>query len=144
LDLSNLIPGTFDSNRSNVTNSANAASQAACIRQSPKSTEGRHVTINRGNKDGLSLLNADLPLNLAVINAPGNPGGGFLRRQGYTLVWLAGRRGAGQQPRPAQGVGGAQCRRHADHRNVRGEPDDQPLLCKLPYPRPHKLFKGLP
>jgi len=28
------------------------------------------------------------------------------------------------------------------HALRRREPDDQPLLCKLPYPRPHKLFKG--
>ncbi len=25
----------------------------------------------------------------------------------------------------------------------RRDPEDQPLLCKLPYPAPHKLFKGL-
>ncbi len=43
---------------------------------------------NRGNKGGLSLFNADVPPNLAVINALGNPGDGFLQRQGYTMVWF--------------------------------------------------------
>jgi len=28
------------------------------------------------------------------------------------------------------------------HAQRRREPDDQPLLCKLPCLRPHKLFKG--
>ena len=30
------------------------------------------------------------------------------------------------------------------HALRRRDPDDQPLLCKLPYLRPHKPFKGLP
>jgi len=44
--------------------------------------------INRGNKGALSLFNADIPANLAVNNAVGNPGDGWLQKQGYTTIWF--------------------------------------------------------
>ncbi len=44
--------------------------------------------INRGNKGGLSLFNADVPPNLADNNALKVAGDGWLQRQGYTLVWF--------------------------------------------------------
>jgi hypothetical protein len=43
---------------------------------------------NRGNKGALSLFNADVPPNVAQINALTNPGDGFLQSQGYTMVWF--------------------------------------------------------
>jgi len=43
---------------------------------------------NRGNKGGIQLFNADVPLNLAEINNLANPGDGFLQRQGYTMIWF--------------------------------------------------------
>lgn len=44
--------------------------------------------LNRGNKGGLSLFNADVPPNVPQINALANAGDGFLQRQGYTMVWF--------------------------------------------------------
>ena len=44
--------------------------------------------INRGNKGGLSLINADIPNTLADVNAIKNAGDGYMQRQGYTLVWF--------------------------------------------------------
>jgi len=44
--------------------------------------------INRGNKGGLSLFNADVPPNPADNNALKVAGDGWLQRQGYTLVWF--------------------------------------------------------
>ena len=44
--------------------------------------------INRGNKGGLSLFNADIPANLAANNAVKVPGDGWLQKQGYTVVWF--------------------------------------------------------
>ena len=44
--------------------------------------------VNRGNKGGLSLFNADVPLNLAANNNIAAPGDGFMQRQGYTIVWF--------------------------------------------------------
>jgi hypothetical protein len=44
--------------------------------------------VNRGNKGGLSLFNADVLGNLAANNDVATPGDGFMQRQGYTLVWF--------------------------------------------------------
>jgi hypothetical protein len=44
--------------------------------------------VNRGNKGGLSLFNADVPVNLLNNNNLTTAGDGFLQRQGYTMVWF--------------------------------------------------------
>jgi hypothetical protein len=44
--------------------------------------------VNRGNKGGLWLFNADVPINVAANNDLAAAGDGFMRRQGYTLVWF--------------------------------------------------------
>jgi hypothetical protein len=44
--------------------------------------------LNRGNKCGIQLFNADVPANLTEINGLTNAGDGFLQRQGYTLIWF--------------------------------------------------------
>jgi hypothetical protein len=47
--------------------------------------------INRGNKGGLSLINADIPggpANTGNINALTEAGDGFMQQQGYTIVWF--------------------------------------------------------
>ena len=44
--------------------------------------------VNRGNKGGLSLFNADVPPVVGDINALASAGDGFLQRQGYTMVWF--------------------------------------------------------
>lgn len=53
--------------------------------------------INRGNKGGMSLFNADIPGNATDVNAVTNAGDGFMQRQGYTIVWF------GWQPDVAPG-----------------------------------------
>jgi len=56
--------------------------------------------INRGNKGGLSLINADIPggpANTGNINALTEAGDGFMQQQGYTIVWF------GWQPDVAPG-----------------------------------------
>src|SRR5215467_3319440 len=55
--------------------------------------------VNRGNKGGLSLFNADVPPNVLNSNNLTTPGDGFLQRQGYTVVWF------GWQPDVAPGAG---------------------------------------
>src|SRR5215831_12615499 len=55
--------------------------------------------VNRGNKGGLSLFNADVPPNLLNNNNLTVAGDGFMQRQGYTLVWF------GWQPDVAAGGG---------------------------------------
>jgi Alpha/beta hydrolase domain len=55
--------------------------------------------VNRGNKGGLSLFNADVPPNLLNNNNLTVAGDGFLQREGYTLVWF------GWQPDVAAGGG---------------------------------------
>jgi hypothetical protein len=54
--------------------------------------------VNRGNKGGLSLFNADVAGNTADINGLVNSGDGFLQRQGYTMIWF------GWQPDVATGA----------------------------------------
>jgi hypothetical protein len=47
--------------------------------------------LNRGNKGGLSLINADIPggpANIGNINALTEAGDGFMQQQGYTIVWF--------------------------------------------------------
>lgn len=47
--------------------------------------------INRGNKGGLALFNADVPLgptNIPNINNLTEAGDGFMQQQGYTMVWF--------------------------------------------------------
>jgi hypothetical protein len=44
--------------------------------------------VNRGNKGGLPLFNADVPANVAVNNNLAVAGDGFMQRQGYTMVWF--------------------------------------------------------
>jgi hypothetical protein len=43
---------------------------------------------NRGNKGGLSLINADIPNALSDVNAVKSAGDGYMQRQGYTLIWF--------------------------------------------------------
>src|SRR5215467_512367 len=44
--------------------------------------------INRGNKGGLSLFNADVPANTLDNNNVAVAGDGFMQREGYTIVWF--------------------------------------------------------
>jgi hypothetical protein len=47
--------------------------------------------LNRGNKGGLALINADIPggpANTGNTNALTEAGDGFMQQQGYTLVWF--------------------------------------------------------
>ena len=44
--------------------------------------------INRGNKGGLSLINADIPNVLSDVNSVKTAGDGYMQRQGYTLIWF--------------------------------------------------------
>src|SRR5215471_17008879 len=44
--------------------------------------------INRGNKGGLTLFNADVPANVLNNNNLTTAGDGFLQRQGYTMIWF--------------------------------------------------------
>jgi hypothetical protein len=47
--------------------------------------------LNRGNKGGLALINADIPggpANTGNINAVIEAGDGFMQQQGYTLIWF--------------------------------------------------------
>src|SRR5262245_53374505 len=53
--------------------------------------------INRGNKGGLSLFNADVPGNALDNNNVAVAGDGFMQRMGYTLIWF------GWQPDVAPG-----------------------------------------
>ena len=53
--------------------------------------------VNRGNKGGLTLFNADIPANLAANNNLATAGDGFMQRQGYTMIWF------GWQPDVAAG-----------------------------------------
>src|SRR5262252_9886537 len=55
--------------------------------------------VNRGNKGGLSLFNADVPPNVLNSNNLTTAGDGFLQRQEYTVVWF------GCQPDVAPGAG---------------------------------------
>ena len=54
--------------------------------------------VNRGNKGGLPLFNADVPPNLAGNNNLATAGDGFMQRKGYTMVWF------GWQPDVAAGA----------------------------------------
>ena len=61
----------------------------SCARPIPPSpTQLLFNVINRGNKGGLSLFNADVPQNPGDNNALKVAGDGWLQRQGYTLVWF--------------------------------------------------------
>ncbi len=47
--------------------------------------------LNRGNKGGIALFNADIPggpANVGNINALTEAGDGFMQQQGYTLIWF--------------------------------------------------------
>jgi Alpha/beta hydrolase domain len=47
--------------------------------------------LNRGNKGGLALFNADVPggpANIGNINAVSEAGDGFMQQQGYTVIWF--------------------------------------------------------
>jgi len=47
--------------------------------------------LNRGNKGGLALFNADIPggpANVGNINAVTEAGDGFMQQQGYTIIWF--------------------------------------------------------
>jgi len=53
--------------------------------------------VNRGNKGGLALFNADARGTPADINGLATAGDGFMQRQGYTMIWF------GWQPDVAPG-----------------------------------------
>jgi hypothetical protein len=53
--------------------------------------------VNRGNKGGLPLFNAGVPVDLATNNNVAAAGDGFMQRQGYTIIWF------GWQPDVAAG-----------------------------------------
>ena len=53
--------------------------------------------VNRGNKGGLTLFNADARGTLADVNGLTTAGDGFMQRQGYTMIWF------GWQPDVAAG-----------------------------------------
>ena len=55
--------------------------------------------VNRGNKGGLALFNADMPFEVAANNNLASAGDGFMQRQGYIIVWF------GWQPDVAPGNG---------------------------------------
>ena len=55
--------------------------------------------VNRGNKGGLPLFNADMPFEVAANNNLTSAGDGFMQRQGYIIVWF------GWQPDVAPGNG---------------------------------------
>ena len=44
--------------------------------------------VNRGNKGGLALFNADVGGGLPGINAVSDAGDGWMQRQGYTTIWF--------------------------------------------------------
>jgi len=44
--------------------------------------------VNRGNKGGLQLFNANVPGQVADINNLVNAGDGFMERKGYTMIWF--------------------------------------------------------
>jgi hypothetical protein len=44
--------------------------------------------VNRGNKGGLPLFNANVPGQVADINNLVNAGDGFMERKGYTMIWF--------------------------------------------------------
>ncbi len=44
--------------------------------------------LNRGNKGGLALFNADVKGNLTNINAADDAGDGWMQKQGYTTIWF--------------------------------------------------------
>lgn len=44
--------------------------------------------LNRGNKGGLGLFNADVPANVTQTNALQDAGDGWLQRNGWTQVWF--------------------------------------------------------
>ena len=71
--------------------------------------------VNRGNKGGLSLFNADVPVNLAANNNVAAAGDGFMQRQGYTMVWF------GWQADVLPGVGRMRIKVPVAH-NVDGSP----------------------
>ena len=53
--------------------------------------------VNRGNKGGLALFNADARGTSADLNGLATAGDGFMQRQGYTMIWF------GWQPDVAPG-----------------------------------------
>src|SRR5271170_975549 len=53
--------------------------------------------VNRGNKGGLTLFNADARGTLADANGLTTAGDGYMQRQGYTMIWF------GWQPDVATG-----------------------------------------
>jgi hypothetical protein len=55
--------------------------------------------VNRGNKGGLALFNADMPFEIAANNNLASAGDGFMLRQGYIIIWF------GWQPDVAPGNG---------------------------------------
>jgi hypothetical protein len=71
--------------------------------------------INRGNKGGLSLFNADVPANVTNNNNVMTAGDGFMQREGYTVVWF------GWQPDVAAG-GGRMTMKVPVARNTDGSP----------------------
>jgi len=53
--------------------------------------------VNRGNKGGLALFNAEMPFDAASNNNLVSAGDGFMQKEGYTIVWF------GWQPDVAPG-----------------------------------------
>src|SRR5262244_4115951 len=43
---------------------------------------------NRGNKGGLPLFDAGVPVDLAANNNVATVGDGFMQQQGYTIIWF--------------------------------------------------------
>ena len=73
--------------------------------------------INRGNKGGLALFNADVPATPANNNVADRPGDGFLQRRATPSSGSAGRPTCcRRRPHDHAAAGRAQPRRLADHR----------------------------
>src|SRR5690242_12217618 len=84
--------------------------------------------VNRGNKGGLSLFNADVPANLAANNNVAEAGDGFMQTHGYTIVWF------GWQADVAPG-GGRMTMKVPVARNDDASPITQVIRSELTTPR---------
>ena len=86
--------------------------------------------INRGNKGGLALFNADIPggpANTGNINAVTEAGDGFMQQQGYTVVWF------GWQPDVVGGI-------YRVRKNGAKSPTDYPTFASIQRSRNAATF----